>query len=326
MTTKETALVVARPPSVREIETLANHFAQSGFFSDSKGLSQAVTKILAGQELGIGPVTAMTGIYIVKGHVTLSANLIGAAIKRSQRYNYRVKHLAEDKCSITFMENGQDIGESTFTMEDAKTAGLDQGDNWRKYKRNMLFARALSNGAKWFCPDVFGGPVYTPDELGETIDGETGEIIQNVIEHEASAEEDSRLVTEAQVKRLWAIARSKHILTGAVADFMLGEGMPASTKDLTRTQYETVITWLERPDPEKVTADAAVLYENEPPQKLKRSPVVTNEMEFFAAMKVLGYETEQKALAAAGLKNKDNLAATGYKTAYEEAKKLSGKQ
>jgi hypothetical protein len=30
----------------------------------------------------------------------------------------------------------------------------------------MLYARALSNGAKWYCPDVFGGPIYTPDELG----------------------------------------------------------------------------------------------------------------------------------------------------------------
>ena len=35
----------------------------------------------------------------------------------------------------------------------------------------------MSNGAKWYCPDVFGGPVYTPDELGEIVDGETGEVV-----------------------------------------------------------------------------------------------------------------------------------------------------
>jgi hypothetical protein len=40
----------------------------------------------------------------------------------------------------------------------------------------MLYARALSNGAKWYCPDVFGGPIYTPDELGAVVDGETGEL------------------------------------------------------------------------------------------------------------------------------------------------------
>jgi hypothetical protein len=56
----------------------------------------------------------------------------------------------------------------------------------------MLFARAMSNGVRWFCPDVFSGnTVYTPDELGaETddngvivVDGSTGEIIE---EHKPS--------------------------------------------------------------------------------------------------------------------------------------------
>ena len=29
----------------------------------------------------------------------------------------------------------------------------------------MLFARAISNGVKWFTPDVFSGPVYVPEEM-----------------------------------------------------------------------------------------------------------------------------------------------------------------
>jgi hypothetical protein len=36
----------------------------------------------------------------------------------------------------------------------------------------MLFSRALTNGARWYTPDVFGGPVYTPDELGAEVDAE----------------------------------------------------------------------------------------------------------------------------------------------------------
>jgi hypothetical protein len=40
-----------------------------------------------------------------------------------------------------------------------------------KFPRNMLFARCISNGVKWFCPDIFlGAPVYTPEELGATVD------------------------------------------------------------------------------------------------------------------------------------------------------------
>jgi hypothetical protein len=35
----------------------------------------------------------------------------------------------------------------------------------------------MSNGVKWYCPDISNSPLYTPDELGATIDGETGDVI-----------------------------------------------------------------------------------------------------------------------------------------------------
>jgi hypothetical protein len=50
-------------------------------------------------------------------------------------------------------------------MADARTAQLG-GQNYQKFPRNMLFARAMTNGARIHCPDVFVGSVYTPDELG----------------------------------------------------------------------------------------------------------------------------------------------------------------
>jgi hypothetical protein len=61
----------------------------------------------------------------------------------------------------------------------ASTAGLAGKDIWRQYPENMLFWRAMSNGASAFCPDAFAGaPVYTPDELGADVDPQTGEIIE----------------------------------------------------------------------------------------------------------------------------------------------------
>jgi hypothetical protein len=48
--------------------------------------------------------------------------------------------------------------------------------NLNKFARNMLFARCISNGIKWFCPDVFSGSVYTPEELGATVN-EEGDVI-----------------------------------------------------------------------------------------------------------------------------------------------------
>lgn len=151
--------------------------ARSGYFLDAKDAAQAFVKVLAGRELGIGDIAAMTGIYIVKGRVTLSANLMAALVKRSGRYNYRVVEMTERRCEIEFFEDGQPCGRSEFTLEDARAAALG-GDNWKKFPKNMLFARAMSNGVKWYAPDVAMTPLYTPDELGEQVDGETGEVIE----------------------------------------------------------------------------------------------------------------------------------------------------
>ena len=172
----EQALTVYTPLS--DVMALGKVLAQSGYFTDARQAGQAVVKILAGQELGFGPIASMTGVNIIKSKVALSANLMAAAIKRSGRYTYDVAEHTEDTCTLTFKEGTKKLGDSTFTMKDATRAGL-AGENWKKYPRNMLFARALSNGAKWFTPDIFGGPIYTPDELGAIVDGETGEVISN---------------------------------------------------------------------------------------------------------------------------------------------------
>jgi hypothetical protein len=176
------ALVPTRPNAITPelgmtMSELGKTMAASGFFQDTKDAAQAIVKILAGQELGFGPVASMTGIYVVKGRVTLSANLIAAAVKRSGRYDYRVRELSAQRCEIEFFEHGESVGSTDFSMEDAKTAGLLVNDTWKKFGRNMLFARTMSNGARFFCADVFGGPVYTAEELGAQVNGETGEIL-----------------------------------------------------------------------------------------------------------------------------------------------------
>lgn len=183
------SLVVANTQQL-DIMKLGEVLSKSGYFQDARQANQAVVKVLAGQELGFGPIASMTGINIIKGRVFLSANLIAAAIKRSGVYNYRIKQLDDQVCKLVFYEGGQEVGPSVFTIEDAKNAKLG-GDNWQKYPRNMLYARAISNGAKWYCPDIFGGSVYTPDELGADIDGETGEVMSPTIE-----QQDSKIFNE----------------------------------------------------------------------------------------------------------------------------------
>lgn len=156
-----------------DAERAAKAMSASGFFADSKSAAQAVVKILAGSELGFGPFASMTGVHIIQNRPTLAANLIAAAVKRSGKYNYRVIEHTDKICSIDFYEGADRVGNSTYTWQEAVAAQLTSKDNWKKFPRNMLFARAISNGQKWYAPDAFNGAtVYTPDELGATEDAE----------------------------------------------------------------------------------------------------------------------------------------------------------
>lgn len=245
------------PINLSETMELGQLLAQSGFFADSRQAAQAVVKVLAGRELGFGPIASMTGVNIINGKVALSANLMAAAIKRSGRYNYRVVELSDTSCRIDFFEGGERIGSSVFTTADATKAGLTTG-NWQKFPRNMLFARALSNGVKWYCPDLAGGPLYTPDELGAQVDGETGEIIDapsvTVIETPAPTGSGNQPpappMTEGQRKHLHGLGdtlygpdwdANRHRLVGVIT-----KGRSQSSADLTEDEAARLIRGMEK--------------------------------------------------------------------------------
>jgi len=160
--------------AIVDVEKVANAMVKSGFFTDAKDVSQAMVKILAGAEMGFGAFASMSGIYIIQGKPSVGANLMAAAVKGSGKYDYKVSTMTDKECAIVFTQAGREIGTSTFTLEDAKKT---QTKNMDKFPRNMLFARAMSNGVRWYTPDIFlGAPVYTPDELGAEVDID-GEVI-----------------------------------------------------------------------------------------------------------------------------------------------------
>ena len=135
---------------------------QSGLFADIKSASQAVVKILAGQEVGVPPLASMTGIHVISGKTVIGAGLMASRVKGSGKYDYLVIAHDDKVCSIEFKQGAKVLGISTFTIEDAKKAGTKNLD---KFPRNMLFARAMSNGVKWYTPDIYSMPVYVPEEM-----------------------------------------------------------------------------------------------------------------------------------------------------------------
>ena len=159
--------IVKHENAFSDLMTVAQAFAESGIFSDSKTAAQAFVKIMAGQEMQMAPFQAMTGIHIIAGKPVIGAGLMAGRVKSSGKYDYAVKEHTDKICSIDFTQDGVIIGNSTFTMEDAKKAGTKNLD---KFPKNMLFARAISNGVKWFTPDIFTSSVYTPEEMAEVIE------------------------------------------------------------------------------------------------------------------------------------------------------------
>jgi len=157
-----TQVSIVQQLPISELMNLAKAFAESGMFADTKSAAQAIVKIQAGQEIGIPPFAAMTGIHIIQGKPTIGAGLIASRLKGSGKYDYRVIEASEKVCSIDFYQGNTKIGNSTFTIEDARKALTKNID---KFPKNMLFARAISNGVKWYCPDIFSGPVYVPEEM-----------------------------------------------------------------------------------------------------------------------------------------------------------------
>jgi len=253
---QETGLAIYQPNmSVTELRQIAMDFAKSGYFQDAREAVQAIVKIQAGRELGFGPVYSMTKIYIVKGKVTVSAETMGAMIKRSGRYDYKVIHLDDSKCALQFFDSGKPDYLSTFTMEDAKRADLVKQDSgWAKWPRAMLMSKALSQGARIVCPHVISG-TYTPEEFGlepnsngeytepkVTVYNSTDVIQADTAQNEAPFEQ---MATKAQITKLFSSAGQMNYPQELIKEILTRRYGKESTKDLTKKEISEFIDAIE---------------------------------------------------------------------------------
>lgn len=149
-------------PTLAEDLIIANMLANSGYFSDVKTQAEAFVKLRMGREIGVGPVTALREVYIIQGKVAMSANLMGALVKKT--YSIKVTQLDNAIAILDFYKGEEYLGRSSFSIEDATKAGLMVKEVWKKWPRNMLYSRALSNGCRWYASEILIG-AYTPDEL-----------------------------------------------------------------------------------------------------------------------------------------------------------------
>ena len=120
---------MAAPPSTSEPPVgpmtdplaIGQVMARSGLFPDITRVSQAVVKVLAGRELGIGPFAAMSDIHIIEGKPVIGARILAALVRQSAVYDYEIVEWTNQRCAIDFYRHGQKLEPTvTFDQEDAQ--------------------------------------------------------------------------------------------------------------------------------------------------------------------------------------------------------------
>lgn len=126
--------------------------------------------VLTGKELGLEPMQAIRGIHIINGKTSLSADLMGALVKRSTACEFLQLRESSAKIATYATKRKGDPGETvmSFTIEQAKAAGVMGNPTWQKYPDAMLRARALAAICRAVYPDLCLG-LYDSDsgELAE---------------------------------------------------------------------------------------------------------------------------------------------------------------
>lgn len=134
-----------------------------------RGSAPAVAAaILAGRELGIGPMTALQHIHVIKGKPAQSAALMRALIQ-SAGHKIETVEITDTRAVVRGQRKGESSWEeSRFTADQAKWAGIDLG----KYPEDKLYARATSRLARRKFADVIAGMPYSAEELEDGGEGE----------------------------------------------------------------------------------------------------------------------------------------------------------
>lgn len=120
-----------------------------------------------GAQVGLPAVTAMQEIYVVKGRASLSSKSMAMLARKA---GHRVRTEGDEqqaRCEIVRADDPDYAHTVTYTMADAKRAGLLKNQGWLTQPDVMLRYRAIAACVRLACPEVLGGISYTRDEVEE---------------------------------------------------------------------------------------------------------------------------------------------------------------
>jgi len=147
--------------------TMGDQLRRTGFLPSHirDGVSFAAI-VLMGREMGMGTMAACRKLQVIKGTVTERADSQLARFKTCGGRS-EFKELTEAKAVLWLRHPNGDEHTETFTLDDAKRAGLSSNDNYAKHPKAMLRSRAITAGLKSIGWEGAVG-IYDPDEIADT--------------------------------------------------------------------------------------------------------------------------------------------------------------
>jgi hypothetical protein len=149
------------PANLDEAWRIAEMLSKSGILPDAlRGKPHDIlVTVMTGTELGLSPMQSIRDVYVVKGRGYVSSLLKVALVKQSQECEFfRCVETSATKATFTTRRKGEGETTFSFTLEEAKAAGLiASGGNWEKYPALMLRRRCSGQLADEVYPDVVRG-------------------------------------------------------------------------------------------------------------------------------------------------------------------------
>lgn len=154
------------PYAVSDIERMARAFAASKLFG-VQNPDQALALCLVAQAEGRHPATAAQDYSIIQGRPSKKADaMLRDFISSGGKVEWHA--LGDDKADATFSHPSGGSVRIDWTIERANKAGLGGNAMYKKYPRQMLRSRCVSEGVRTVCPGATSG-MYVPEEVHDIV-------------------------------------------------------------------------------------------------------------------------------------------------------------
>lgn len=197
------------------------HYAKMG--------REGVCAILAkAQMLGMNGMHALNGgLYYVQGKVEMAAQTMRELIFAAGHEIHTIKSDAQ-VCIVKGIRRGKNgeilhAEEVSYTMEEARAAGLVGKDNWKKHMIDMLQARATSRLGRRLFPDVISG-CYVKGEI-QSFKEEEVTTIEAVECVEKRAPVSLEEYCPENIERLWKVMDEIPDYKAKVEEYMVSQGI-----------------------------------------------------------------------------------------------------